>query len=362
MKGDLYNSASGDKYGSPEGDLKYERLKRTEKEISDNIDRAERFQNERLSEGLQSNTFYKRELQNLRSNLNETRNKVKSNHYPADTDDFLIKSTKEKIRQLQAEREKEISQDLDNESSPEKREEDQADRYVHSNFEDVSSARKEAVRERQSQREGEIYHNLYPKEEEFLTSSQLKESIGSSQMYDLSQSLKSSSADQRSKMSGRLQNLGDKMNQMEKELDNHLVSQNNKYYTNKELVREKQKQREQEIQRKQRLQEEENEDEYYEEDEEEQQMESIQERTKSGRAINSARENKNNNFKEAFNKREEKLRKESQDLEKEITRRTVNFADEEDRDEEKNEDQEEEEEEPGDQRNIAFEAELERLK
>lgn len=348
-------------------------MKRTEREISDHIGRADKFQNERLTEGLKNNTYYKRELENLRNTLNETKSKVKSNHYPADTDDFLIKSTKEKVRQLQSQRERELSETFDEEDSLEEKRHKKSEKDSHSNFEQIESSRKDTVRERQSRREDEIYHRLYTKDQQNPESSRQKESPESSQMYELSQSLKSSSADHRNKLSGGLQNLSDRMNQMENELDNHLISQSNRYFTNKELVQEKQKQRERELQRKMNKDEEqedyeeeplENEEDQYEEDEDEnERMQSIQEKTKSGRTITSARENRDN-FKDAFHKREEKLRKDSQDLEKEINKKTVNFADAEayrEYDEEED-DGEEHHQGSGTHKTDTFEAELERLK
>ena len=88
--------------------MRYDRIKESENEISGHIDKASRFQNERLQEELKTNAYYKRELDALRSNLHSTGSKVKSNHFPEDDEDYLIKSTKERIKRLQEQREREL--------------------------------------------------------------------------------------------------------------------------------------------------------------------------------------------------------------------------------------------------------------
>lgn len=341
----MYQNDSAEKMRSPESNSRYDNLRNSEMEISSHLDRANRLQHDRLKEGVDTNAFYKRELENLRSNLANTRSKVRSNHFPPNDDDYLLESTKEKIRNLQYGRERELRERI-GEEPPET-----YDYYASQ----AESEEKSKVKVRQSQREEEINKEIHVDEGEIMPSAdRFKESVGSQKTYDLSNSVRSNEYKER--ITEGLSNLESKMNLMERELDNHLSQKNREYYTNKDLVKEKQRQRELELIRQKQLAQEE---EVEEEDEEEQIMESMQERERSQKDT-SVRDIK---FKDAFDKREQKLRKESEEIERDIGRKTLSNA--EVAEQELSPAQYEEYEDPQEaefHRRRAFEDELEALK
>jgi len=286
-------------------DSQYENLKRSERDISDQLEKVNRFQNERLNQELKSNAFYKKELESLRSELSDTRQKVNSNHFPGDEQDYLLESTKERIRNLQHQREKEVSQGFD--------------------YQSTSSPQfyKTSINQEKELRNSNEQYNrqdLYSKIEEGFESDRLMDSLGTNKTYDLSQSLRASSYEYRDKLSGGLKNLEEKMNQMEKELDDHLIHKNKEYFTNRELVKMKQKQKEDEARKNQYDEEMEQTD-----DEEEEIMQSLQDKENRSEEMNSHKLNTQMKFKSAFEKREEKLKKDNQEIEKEITRRTESY-------------------------------------
>lgn len=200
------------------------------------------------------------------------------------------------------------------------------------------SGQKEKIRVRQSHREEELYNDLYPREDELRKSNRFKESIASNKTYDLSQSSKSPSAQYKERITGGLRALEDKMDVMEKELDQHLNHKNVEYFTNRELIEQKQKHRERELLKEKELNQEGN---TTEEDEEEERMRSMKE--KGGRSgKSSGKKVKEENFKNAFSKREERLQQENR--EQEILRRAKAEAEEEDTSPEEEEEEQQEEE------------------
>jgi len=320
---DLYYSESGKKHGYLDSDSKYDALKSSERQISSHLDRAAHYQDERLNDEVNANQFYKRELENIRSELNKKRNKVQSNHFSTD-EDYLLQSTKERIKNLQYLREQELSERFES-PQPER-----------ANF---SSAEKSNQKYKYEGEEG--WQN---RTEDKWKASHLTESVGTNKTYDLSQSLRGSSNEYREKVTGGLKNLEEKMNLMEKELDEHLSHRNKEYFTNKELVKQRQKQREQELQY-----EKENTDQ--DDEEEEAMMESMQK--KGSEQISK--------FKSVFDKREERLEHDQQEIERESARRN-----EEQREQIQDQDQDQASSELDDQidveRKRAFEEELEFLK
>ena len=302
---DFYHSGSDEKNRSLNSGSKYESLKRSEREITDHLEKANKFQNERLNEELKSNAFYKRELENLRSALSDTRTKVNSNHFPNDDKDYLLESTKERIRNLQYQRENEVAHRSEGRSSS------------PSQFQETSLNSEKVYKNYSSHIQGEDhYRNFYTKAEGGYESEMLMDSVGTNKTYDLSQSLRGSSSEYQNKISGGLKNLEEKMNQMERELDDHLVHKNKEYFTNRELVKMKQRQREEELLKNNYK------EEMEQTDEEDERMQSLQEKENRSEESNSNKIKTDSKFKDAFEKREEKLKKENEEVEKGVTRRT----------------------------------------
>jgi len=308
---------------------KYDALKSSEREISGHLDKATHYQDRRLNDEMDANKFYKRELENIRSELNKKRNKVQSNHFSND-EDYLLQSTKDRIKNLQYLREKELSERFE---SP------KPDNAAFSSAE--KSNQKYKLHE-------EDWQN---RTDEKWKASHLTESVGTNKTYDLSQSLRGSSNEYREKVTGGLKSLEEKMNLMERELDEHLSHRNKEYFTNKELVKQKQRQREQEL----RNRELENTDE--DDDEEEARMESMQK--KELRSENKASAEQ---FKSVFDKREERLEHDQQEIERETARKVEEQEEEEEGriQEENSSDVEDEQVDVENKR--AFEQELEFLK
>jgi len=257
---------------------KYDALKSSERQISGHLDKAAHYQDQRLNEEANANRFYKRELENIRSELSKKGNKVQSNHFSND-EDYLLQSTKDRIKNLQYLREKELS-----------------DRFESPKPDNAAFSSAEKSNQKYRLQEDETWQNR---------TGHLTESVGTNKTYDLSQSLRGSSNEYREKVTGGLKSLEEKMNLMERELDDHLSHRNKEYFTNKELVKQRQKQREQELK---------NNREFDEDDDEEERMESMQ---KKG-------ENKaSEQFKSVFDKREERLEHDQQEIERETARKHV---------------------------------------
>lgn len=246
---------------------------------------------------MKNNIFYKRELESLRSALGETRKKVNSNHFPNNDQDFLLESTKERVRNLQYQRENEVGGRYeDHSSSPPQ-------------FQKSIVSSEKITRNKISEEDKGSNKKYFLKPEEEFESEILMDSVGTNKTYDLSQSLKASSYEYKDKISGGLKNLEEKMNQMERELDDHLIYKNKEYFTNKELVKMKQKQREEELLKNHYI------DEFDQsEDEDEKTLNPLQQKILS-------EIKPNNKFKNAFEKREDKLKRDSEQIEKETPRR-----------------------------------------
>jgi hypothetical protein len=271
----------------------YQQLRGSERAIEGEIDRAYKAQDDRLEREIKNNSNYRQDLQKLRANIEHTnvpgkdyeRDRIKQRLEERELElsrrigsPYLNEYEEEVIKRRQHEKELEVAKKF----SPRKREGGTPDRAN--------------IRAAQERREEEIIEG-YIRKGGRDGGDRLKESIASNKTFELSQSLKSS-VNYREKIGGGLKTLEAKIDNMERELDQHLQRNEKAYFTNKELVKATQKKQ-------------------TEEDEED----------------DSPNRTKKNQFQEAFARRENKIKEASNYIERsdrKSSRRDYEEEDEED--------------------------------